>query len=177
MIVHYQHKITWFVGVFQVVYLIYWGLIVFSLLISLYIVVFLLLRSGSSSRKKSITPRSIWVYECENCRVSLPKDVLYSCCSENSCRIQQFYCERCYLPPFTCAKVCALVCFSHRADGHSLLRILLAGSRVRVWARITRAHYRDFALFAFTTFTQGDCFVAILGEKTWEIKEKTWEIS
>ena len=143
-----------------------------SLFISLYIVVFLLLRSGSSSRKKRIIPRSIWVYECENCRVSLPKDVLYSCCSENSCRIQQFYCERCYLPPFTCAKVCALVCFSHRADGHSLLRILLAGSRVRVWARITRAHYRDFALFAFTTFTQGDCFIAILGEKKRGRKKK-----
>jgi len=44
-------------------------------------------------------------------------------------------------------------------------------------AHITRAHYRDFALFAFTTFTQGDCFITILGEKTWEIKEKTWEIS
>ena len=32
-------------------------------------------------------------------------------------------------------------------------------------ARITRAHYRDFALFAFTTFTQGDCFITILGQK------------
>ena len=76
------------------------------------------------------------------------------------------------LPSFTCAKVCALVCFSHRADGHSLLRILLAGSLVRVWARITRAHYRDFALFAFTTFTQGDCCIAILGEKNVGDKRK-----
>ena len=147
------------------------------LLISLYIVVFLLLRSGSSSWKKRETPRWIWVYECENCRVSLLKDVLYSCCSEICCRIQQFYCERRNLLPFTCAKVCALVCFSHRADGHSLLCILLAGSRVRVWSRITRAHYRDFALFAFTTFTQGNCCIAILRRKNWEIKEKTSEIS
>ena len=169
MIVHYQHKITWFVGVFQVVYLIYWGLIVFSLLISLYIVVFLLLRSGSSSRKKSITPRSIWVYECENCRVSLPKDVLYSCCSEICCRIQQFYCERCYLSPFTCAKVCTLVCFSRRADGHSLWRILLAGSRVRV----SRAHITGILhFFAFTTFTQGDCFIIILRRKKQGYKTK-----
>jgi len=111
MIVHYQHKITWFVGVFQVVYLIYWGLIVFSLLISLYIVVFLLLRSGSSSRKKSITPRSIWVYECENCRVSLPKDVLYSCCSEICCRIQQFYCERATSLPSLAQKCAHLFVF------------------------------------------------------------------
>ena len=44
-------------------------------------------------------------------------------------------------------------------------------------ARITRAHYRDFALFAFTTFTQGDCFIAILRRKNKEIKQKTWEIS
>ena len=39
-------------------------------------------------------------------------------------------------------------------------------------ARITRAHYRDFALFAFTTFTQGDCFIAILGEKKRGRKKK-----
>ena len=39
-------------------------------------------------------------------------------------------------------------------------------------ARITRAHYRDFALFAFTTFTQGDCFIAILGEKNVGDKRK-----
>jgi len=44
-------------------------------------------------------------------------------------------------------------------------------------ARITRAHYRDFALFAFTTFTQGDCCIAILRRKNKEIKEKTSEIS
>ena len=110
------------------------------LLISLYIVVFLLLRSGSSSRKKREMPRWIWVYECENCRVSLLKDVLYSCCREICCRIQQFYCERCNLPPFTCSKVCALVCFSHRADGYTLWRILMAGSRVRVCGRVSRAH-------------------------------------
>jgi len=39
-------------------------------------------------------------------------------------------------------------------------------------ARITRAHYRDFALFAFTTFTQGDCFVAILRRKKQGDKRK-----
>ena len=121
------------------VYFIYFGLIVFSLFISLYIVVFLLLRSGLSSRKKRETPRWIWVYECENCRVSLLKDVLYSCCREICCRVQQFYYERCNLPSFTYSKVCALVCFSHRADGHSLWRILLAGSRMRV-VRVSRAH-------------------------------------
>ena len=39
-------------------------------------------------------------------------------------------------------------------------------------ARITRAHYRDFALFAFTTFTQGDCFIAILRRKKQGDKRK-----
>ena len=39
-------------------------------------------------------------------------------------------------------------------------------------ARITRAHYRDFALFAFTTFTQGDCFIAILRRKKLGDKRK-----
>ena len=44
-------------------------------------------------------------------------------------------------------------------------------------ARITRAHYRDFALFAFTTFTQRDYCIAILGQKKPGDKRKTWEIS
>ena len=39
-------------------------------------------------------------------------------------------------------------------------------------ARITRAHYRDFALFAFTTFTQGGCFIAILRRKKQGDKRK-----
>ena len=39
-------------------------------------------------------------------------------------------------------------------------------------ARITRAHYRDFALFAFTTFTQGDCFIIILRRKKQGYKTK-----
>ena len=39
-------------------------------------------------------------------------------------------------------------------------------------ARITRAHYWDFILFAFTTFTQGDCFSAILRRKKQGDKRK-----
>ena len=42
-----------------------------------------------------------------------------------------------------------------------------------VCERVLRAHInRDFALFAFTTFTQGDCCIAILGEKNVGDKRK-----
>ena len=39
-------------------------------------------------------------------------------------------------------------------------------------ARITRAHYRDFELFAFTTFTQRDYCIAILKTKKQGYKTK-----